>query len=99
MFKHCPGAKRIVEPPQIIIRSCPACGKEVEFFSDETETKCPNCERTLHSEATPSCVSWCQYADKCIADLKNRGLIPPSRAEELERIAKKKDDVGKKSEH
>ncbi len=88
-FKHCPGIKDLVGPTQIITRTCPACGDEVEFFSDETETKCISCSRTLHREASPSCVTWCQYTEKCIADLKNRGLIPPSRAEELERITKK----------
>lgn len=98
MFKHCPGVKSLVEPAKIIIRSCPACGKEVEFFSDETEAKCLHCGHILYLEATPSCVSWCQYADKCIADLKYRGLIPPSRAEELERATKKNAEVGKKSE-
>jgi predicted RNA-binding Zn-ribbon protein involved in translation (DUF1610 family) len=87
-MKHCPGIKSLTEP-KIIIRTCPACGGEVEFFSDETEAKCPNCGRTLHREATPSCVTWCRYAFQCIEDLKNRGVITPSRAEELEKIAKK----------
>ena len=89
-FKHCPGVKDIVGPAQIILRTCPACGEEVEFFGDETEQKCPGCDKTLHREATPSCVTWCQYAEKCIVDLKNRGLIPPSRVEELKSISKKK---------
>ena len=88
-FKHCPGIKDLVGPGQIITRSCPSCGEEVEFFSGETEAECPKCGHMLYSEATPSCVTWCQYADKCIADLKDRDLISPSKAEELERIAKK----------
>lgn len=92
-FKYCPGVKDIVGPAQIIIRTCPSCGEEVEFFSDETEAKCSKCGRMLHREATPSCVTWCQYAEKCIADLKERGLIPPSRAEELERVVKKREGV------
>lgn len=74
-------------------RTCPSCGEEVEFFSDETETRCPGCGRTLHREATPSCVTWCKYAIKCIDDLRERGLIPPSRAKELALIAKKEKDV------
>lgn len=81
-IKHCPGVRDLVEP-KIILRSCPACGEEVEFFSDETETECPNCGRKLHREASPSCVTWCQYAEACIADLERRRLIPPSRADEL----------------
>ena len=89
-FKHCPGVKDIVGPTQIILRTCPACSEEVEFFSDETETDCPGCGKKLHREATPSCVTWCQYAEKCIEDLKNRGLIPPSRAEELKENTEEK---------
>ena len=87
MLKRCPGSKDLVEP-KIIIRTCPACGEEVEFLGYETETKCYNCGRTLHREATYSCVTWCEYALKCIADLRARELITPSRAEELKEIAK-----------
>jgi len=82
----------LVGPAQIVTRTCPSCGEEVEFFSDETEAECPKCGHILHQEATPSCVSWCEYAEKCIADLKSRGMIPPSRADELEHIAKKRVD-------
>jgi uncharacterized paraquat-inducible protein A len=89
-FKHCPGIKDLVDPGQITIRSCPACGEEVEFFTGETEAQCPKCKRTLHIEATPSCVTWCDYAIDCIEDLKARKLMPPTRAEELKHIAKKK---------
>lgn len=92
-IKHCPGIKSIVGPVQIVTRTCPSCDEEVEFFSDETEARCPGCGRTLHREATPSCVTWCKYAIKCIDDLKDRGLIPPSRAKELELTAKKEKDV------
>ena len=88
MMKHCPGVKDLIQP-QIIIRTCPACGEEVEFFEYETERKCPNCGRTLHREPSASCLTWCQYADKCIADLEDRKLIPQERVQELKKIAKK----------
>ncbi|MBS7644619.1 MAG: hypothetical protein QW569_01205 [Candidatus Bathyarchaeia archaeon] len=88
-IKYCPGVKDLVEP-KIILRSCPACGEEVEFFSDETEAECPNCGKKLHREASPSCVSWCQYAEACIADLEERCLIPPSRVDELRRAIRGK---------
>lgn len=90
-FKHCPGIKNLIGPVEIILRTCPSCGKEVEFFSDEVETKCDNCGRTLHREVTPSCVTWCQYAEKCIKDLEKRGKLSPSSVSELLRIAKKKN--------
>ena len=87
MLKRCPGAKDLVGP-KLIVRTCPACGGEVEFLGYETEAKCYNCGRMLHKEATSSCITWCEYALKCIADLKGRKLITPSRVEELEKIAK-----------
>jgi len=87
MLKRCPGAKDLVEP-RVILRTCPACGGEVEFLGYETGAKCYDRGRMLHREATPSCITWCEYALKCIADLKERRLITPSRAEELEKIAK-----------
>jgi len=90
-FKHCPGIKNLIGPVKIILRTCPSCGEEVEFFSDEVETKCDNCSRTLHREATPSCVTWCQYAEKCIKDLEKRGKLSPSNVSELLRIAKNKN--------
>ena len=84
----CPGTKSLVEP-SITIRSCPSCGGEVEFFGYDVEVKCPDCGHALRREATSSCVTWCKYASKCIMDLKDRKLIQPSRADELEKIAKK----------
>jgi predicted RNA-binding Zn-ribbon protein involved in translation (DUF1610 family) len=89
-FKHCPGIRALTGPVQIIIRSCPSCGEEIEFFSDETESKCPECGHKVHREATPSCVTWCKYAIKCIDDLEKRKLIPTSRAEELKKLTKKR---------
>jgi hypothetical protein len=91
-FKYCPGVKDLVGPAKIIVRSCPACGEEVEFFSDETETECSKCGKSLHREASPSCVTWCEYYDKCLDDLKERGLMPTSRVEELKHLAKTKKD-------
>ena len=84
---HCPGVKDLIGPVQILTRTCPSCGEEVEFFSDETEAKCQKCGRMLHREATPSCVTWCQYAMKCITDLRERGIISRSKADELEQMA------------
>ncbi len=89
-YKYCPGIKDLIRP-KIIVRTCPSCGDEVEFFSDETEAKCPSCGHILHIEASESCVTWCQYADKCILDLKERGLITQDRAEQLMQIAKSKN--------
>ena len=86
MFRVCPGLRKALEP-SITVRSCPACGAEVEFFDFETETRCPNCGKLVHREATPVCVKWCKFALRCIADLEARNLIPKEVAEQLRRIA------------
>jgi len=39
MFDKCPGAADI-RTPTIIIKKCPECGREVEIFSNEMQTKC-----------------------------------------------------------
>ena len=88
MFKRCPGVRSIIEP-QIIIRECSSCGDRVEFFEYETQLKCPRCGRIVYREPTETCLSWCEYADKCIADLENRALISKSRAEELRKIIRR----------
>ncbi|MEM2083041.1 MAG: hypothetical protein QW303_03615 [Nitrososphaerota archaeon] len=88
MFTHCPGAKTFAYP-QIIIRSCPNCGEEIEFFEYEAQRKCPNCGKMVHREATEACITWCHYAEKCIDDLEKRGIIDKERASELRKIMKK----------
>jgi len=88
LFKHCPGARSFIRP-QIIVRTCPACGEEVEFLEYETEQVCPNCGKVVHREATETCIVWCKYAEKCIDDLEKRGLITSERARELRDILRK----------
>ncbi|MBS7631864.1 hypothetical protein KEJ47_09930 [Candidatus Bathyarchaeota archaeon] len=94
-FRNCPGVSGLIGPAKITTRNCPACGEEVEFFSDETATRCPGCGRLVHQEPSPTCISWCDFADKCLTDLQEGGRIPPSRAEELRRMLKKKADTKK----
>ena len=78
----CPGAKRFIQP-EIVIRSCPSCGEEVEFFDYEVEQKCPQCGKTVKKEVENSCLMWCEYAEKCLGDIEKRRLIPKDRADEL----------------
>lgn len=56
MFKRCPGTKDLIGPQKIvIIRTCPKCESEVEFY-DELEVKCPICGNLLNRETTTVCV-------------------------------------------
>lgn len=89
MFKRCPGVRSLVEP-QIIIRRCPFCNEEIEFFEYETQLECPKCGRMVHRKPTETCLSWCDYAEKCVADLESRSIISKARAEELRRFIGKR---------
>lgn len=64
MVFKCPGSEA-VKRPEIIILTCPKCGKEVEMFSDEQAAKC-SCGAVVCREKTPSCADWCKYAKECI---------------------------------
>ena len=88
MFNNCPGANRFVNP-KIIFRNCPFCGEEAEFLEYETQQECTGCGKTVYREASESCIKWCDYAEKCIGDLENKGSIDKERATELRKIKKK----------
>ena len=45
---------------------CPTCGKAVEFFSDEMQTRCRNCKTVVSKEQAPTCIQWCKAARQCI---------------------------------
>jgi predicted RNA-binding Zn-ribbon protein involved in translation (DUF1610 family) len=87
MFKHCPGVKSIIAP-RIIIRSCPSCGEEVEFFEYETQQSCPECGRIMYREPSETCISWCAYAKECIEELERKGLINTGRVKDLRKSIK-----------
>ena len=88
MLNRCPGNRSLVEP-QIILRSCPFCGEEVELFEYETQLERPNCHKIVYREGGETCLAWCNYAEKCISDLEQRGLINKERGEELRKLVKK----------
>jgi len=67
----CPGQdSRYWKPGAIFDAKCPECGKEVEFFKDDTMRRCKNCgHRFLNPGMDFGCASYCKYADQCIGDL------------------------------
>lgn len=85
MFRYCPGIRGLVDPG-IIVKTCPFCGEDVEFLEYEIEQTCPGCGKKVRREASEACVSWCNYADKCIDDLLAKGVISEERAEMLRKI-------------
>ncbi|MCL5264929.1 MAG: phosphohydrolase [Chloroflexi bacterium] len=63
--KFCPGSTTIKSPvPEYI--ECPWCKGEVEIWSDEIKTTCPNCKATVFKNKAPSCIDWCKHAEECI---------------------------------
>jgi Fe-S-cluster-containing dehydrogenase component len=60
--------------------TCPNCGVEVEFFSDEQRRKCPSCGERVARDAVPACAAWCASASSCLgadryAAALNSGLL------------------------
>ena len=69
----CPGAAAILGTPTLEIRRCPDCGAEIELFSNEGETACPQCGRVVYSDVQ-SCVKWCGHAKECVGEEKYNAI-------------------------
>jgi len=84
MNKFCPGSIAIKTPmPETV--ECSRCHGEVEIWTDEIKTVCPNCKSTVFKDRLPSCVDWCKFAEKCVgADVLKRlkGEVEGSDGEE-----------------
>jgi HD superfamily phosphohydrolase YqeK len=67
----CPGQdSRYWKPGSIFEANCPQCGREMEFFKDDTTRRCKNCGyRFLNPRMDFGCASYCQYAEQCLGDL------------------------------
>jgi hypothetical protein len=74
MFKEsCPGSNEIRKPkPEDI--PCRHCGKTIEVWSDETETKCRYCGKMNSRLVGPTCIDWCAFAKECVGDEKYNRL-------------------------
>jgi len=65
--QFCPGAKLLRQPkPEMF--DCPACGEEVEIWTDEIRGVCANCGHTVFREGSMSCLQWCKFARECVGD-------------------------------
>ncbi len=65
MKESCPGSREIRNPyPEEIL--CVFCGSGVEIWSDETETACKNCGRTVTRDMKNTCLEWCPAAKECV---------------------------------
>lgn len=72
---YCPGIEEYVRP-SVNYEPCEFCGGRVEVWSDEETGYCLDCgEKWEKKEQTPSCLEYCDYADKC------KGIIMMKRAQ------------------
>jgi len=80
----CPGQdSRYWKPGAIFEVKCPNCGKEVEFFKDDTTRLCKKCgHRFVNPEMDFGCASYCPYAEQCL------GNLPPELLAERDDLLK-----------
>ncbi|MGD0885660.1 MAG: hypothetical protein ABSA46_12470 [Thermodesulfovibrionales bacterium] len=72
--ESCPGSKEIRNPyPAAIV--CFWCESVNEIWSDETETACKECGKTLSREMAANCLVWCPAARECVGAEKYERLI------------------------
>ena len=80
----CPGQdSRYWKPGAIFEVKCPKCGREVEFFKDDTTRKCHHCgHRFVNPDMDFGCAAYCQFAEQCL------GTLPPKIAAQQENLLK-----------
>ena len=67
----CPGQDmQYWKPGAIFEVKCPSCGREVEFFKDDTTRKCGHCgHRFVNPKMDFGCAAYCPYAEQCLGTL------------------------------
>lgn len=80
----CPGQdSRFWKPGAIYEVECPECGKQVEFFKDDTSRKCPSCgHRFVNPKMDFGCAAYCPFAEQCL------GTLPPEAVAQREELFK-----------
>ncbi len=70
----CPGSKEIRNPYPSEIK-CFWCDTSNEIWSDETETACKGCGKTISRDMGVTCLQWCPAARECVGAEKYDRLI------------------------
>ena len=83
----CPGQdSRYCKPDAIFETKCPGCGRDIEFFKDDSWQTCPGCGYKIRNPNIDfGCAAYCPYAKECI------GSLPKELWGERERLLKEKD--------
>ena len=76
--KSCPGSRTIRNPvPENF--PCPSCGRQVEIWTDEAKTTCPDCKSVVFRERKMSCIDWCPHARECVGPEVYERLKPGAK--------------------
>ncbi len=67
----CPGQDtQYWKPGAIFEVPCPQCGRQVEFFKDDTMRKCNHCgHRFVNPQLDFGCAAYCKFASQCLGNL------------------------------
>jgi exopolyphosphatase/pppGpp-phosphohydrolase len=67
----CPGQdSRYWKHDAIFDVDCPHCGASIEFFKDQTSTRCRACgKQVVNPRMDFGCAAYCQYAEQCLGEL------------------------------
>jgi hypothetical protein len=70
----CPGSKEIRNPsPEEFI--CYWCDRLNEIWTDEVDTVCKGCGKTISREIGTTCLQWCPAARECVGAEKYEKLM------------------------
>lgn len=70
----CPGSAEIRAPYPDELK-CIFCGSVNEIWSDEPDTLCKSCGKTIDREMKSSCIQWCPHAKDCVGAEKYERLM------------------------
>lgn len=70
----CPGSREFKAPyPEELI--CVFCRRKNEIWSDEPETLCKGCGKTISRDLKAGCLAWCPSARECLGADKYERLM------------------------
>lgn len=76
----CPGSSEIRAPyPEELI--CVFCGHKNEIWSDEPDTQCKACKKTIDRKMKTTCLEWCPAARQCVGAEKYDRLMKAIKGE------------------
>ena len=65
-IQGCPASAKIKGTPEIILKTCPECEKEIEIFTSDPHGQC-ECGFIAYND-TQKCIAWCKHARECVGD-------------------------------